>query len=79
MKWVPRNSQKKLLNELDKMTFLDIDETNRLCDKESPKSNNLVHKICMFLQKETTYCRESSKLSPGDPSNLFLATSFTQK
>ena len=33
--------------------------------RKTLKCNSLVQKICMFLQKETSYCKSSFALSPG--------------
>ena len=43
------------------------------------KCNSLVQKIYLFLQSETSHCKNSLALGLRDPSSIFLATTFTRK
>ena len=47
--------------------------------RKTLKCNSLVQKICMFLQKETSHCKNSLALGPQGPKHYILATIFTRK
>ena len=47
--------------------------------RETIKSNSLVQNICVFLQKETSHCRDSSVLSPQGPRDYIFGNQFYSK
>ena len=60
------------------MTFLWQQTIVYYLTKKANKSDSLIQKTCMFLQEETSHCRNSSVWVNGNPSTIFLAESFNQ-
>ena len=60
------------------MTFLWQQTIIYCLTKKANKSNSLIQKTCMFLQEETSHCRNSSVWVNGNPSTIFLAEIFNQ-
>ena len=47
--------------------------------RKTLKCNSLVHKICLFLQKETSHCKSSLALGPEGPKQYIFDDHFYSK
>ena len=65
--------ERKCLINWTKWLFFHINQTCALFNKE----NTLVQKLCMFLQKETSYCKNSMVLDPQGPNQFIFGNCFS--
>ena len=62
------------------MTFLSHKSKLVYClTRKTLRCNGLVHKICMFLQKETSHCKSSLALGPQRPKHYIFGNHFYSK
>ena len=47
--------------------------------RKTLRCNSLVQKICMFLQKETSHCKNSLTLGPQEPKHYIFGDHFYSK
>ena len=80
MNWVPRDQQKVMLNESDKMTFLSY--KSKQCTIYHGKHLSVTvwfRKFICFFKKRHHIAKTAWHWVPRDPSSIFSVATFTRK
>ena len=58
--------------QLTRQNYSNLIKLVHCLTRDTLRCNSLVQKICMFLQKETSHCKNSLPLGPQGPKQAFL-------